>query len=144
VAGGSAAAIGGNSGARRAVEIAKEILAMTDRRDEFDGENGQTEDISPELHNSEQDDEQDQAQTLSGEMLGDIDSEEFGLDDADKVPTGQEGDDVPDLVDHMRQMVSSGLIDNSAYAGEPNDDDNEGMYLPAVDPDEESGPSEGE
>ena len=108
---------------------------MTDRRDEFEGEKGQTEDLSPELHNSEQEDEQDQAQTLAGESLGDVDSEEFGLDDSDKVPTGEEGDDVQDLVDHMRQMVSSGLIDNSAYAGEPVDDDNDGLYLPSVDSD---------
>jgi hypothetical protein len=113
---------------------------MTDRRDEFEGEKAQTEDLAPELHNSEQDDdEQDQAQTLSGEMSGDIDSEGFGLDDADKVPTGEEGDDVQDLVDHMQQMVTSGLIDNSAFAGEPNDDDNEGLFMPAVDPDEEGG-----
>jgi hypothetical protein len=116
--------------------LAKEIIAMTDRRDEFEGEKGQTEDLSPELHNSEQDDEQDQAQTLASESLGDVDSEEFGLDDTDKVPTGEEGDDVQDLVDHMRQMVSSGRIDNSAYAGEPNDDDNDDLYLPSVQPDD--------
>ena len=108
---------------------------MTDRRDELAGENRQTEDIAPELLNSEQDDEEYQAQTLAAEVLGGG-SEEFGLGDTEKVPTGEEGDDVQDLVDHMRQMVSSGRIDNSAYAGEPNDDDNDDLYLPNVQPDD--------
>ncbi|CAH0349357.1 MAG: hypothetical protein WA085_10035 [Sphingobium sp.] len=34
-------------------------------------------------------------------------------------------DDVPDLVDTMNAMVSSGHIDNGAYAGEPKMDDEE-------------------
>ena len=34
-------------------------------------------------------------------------------------------DDTPDLVDTMNQMVSSGRIDNGAYAGEPMMDDEE-------------------
>ena len=34
---------------------------------------------------------------------------------------------VQDLVDHMRQMDSSGRIDMSAFRGERNDDDEEGM-----------------
>ena len=34
-------------------------------------------------------------------------------------------EDVPDLVDTMNQMVTSGLIDNGAYAGEPMMDDEE-------------------
>lgn len=108
---------------------------MTDRRDDVAGENRQTEDIAPELHNSEQDDEQSQAQTLAAEELADA-SEEFGLGDTEKVSTGDEGDDVQDLVDHMHQMVTSGRIDNSAYAGEPNDDDNEDRYMPAIEPDD--------
>ena len=58
-------------------------------------------------------------------------SGEFATDESEKVPTGDESDDVEDLVDHMEQMVSSGRIDNSAYAGEPNYDDNEDKYGPA-------------
>lgn len=88
-----------------------------------------------ELHISEQDDEGYQAQTLADEAFSGA-SEEFGLQESEKVPTGAEGDDVQDVVDHMRQMVSSGRIDNSAYAGEPNDDDNDDLYLPDVRPDD--------
>lgn len=109
---------------------------MANERDEFAGEHQQTQDIAPELSNTEQEDEQFQAQTLADEALsGSADA--FGLDDTEKVSTGEEGDDVQDLVDHMRQMVSSGRIDNSAFAGEPNHDDNDDLYLPAVEP---SGP----
>lgn len=32
-------------------------------------------------------------------------------------------DDTPDLVEHMRDMVNSGIIDQGAFAGEPNHDD---------------------
>lgn len=34
-------------------------------------------------------------------------------------------DDVPDLIDTMNQMLTSGRIDNGAYAGEPMMDDEE-------------------
>ena len=37
-------------------------------------------------------------------------------------------DDTPDLVDTMNQMVSSGRIDNSAFAGEPMHDDEEDVH----------------
>ncbi len=34
-------------------------------------------------------------------------------------------DDAQDTVDHMKEMVDSGRIDNDAFAGERNDDDEE-------------------
>lgn len=34
-------------------------------------------------------------------------------------------DDSPDTVDHMKRMADSGRIDNAAFAGERNDDDEE-------------------
>jgi hypothetical protein len=34
-------------------------------------------------------------------------------------------DDTPDLVERMDQMISSGIIDNGAFAGEPMHDDEE-------------------
>jgi hypothetical protein len=37
-------------------------------------------------------------------------------------------DDTPDLVDTMNQMVSSGRIDNGAFAGEPMHDDEEDVH----------------
>jgi hypothetical protein len=104
---------------------------MTDRPRKFDGEDRQTEDLAPENQNAEQDDSGEQAQTVADESLGRSDGD-FGLEDSEKVSTGDDSDDVEDIVDHMRQMVSSGRIDNSAYNGEPNLDDNEDKYGPGA------------
>ena len=83
--------------------------------------------LPPETVNPEQEDESTQAQTVADEALnratsgvGDIESE--------KVKTGDESDGVQDLVDHMKQMETSGRIDMSAFAGERNDDEEEGRY----------------
>ncbi len=49
-------------------------------------------------------------------------------EDSEKVDTGGISvvpEDEQDLVDHMNQMVNSGTIDNSAFDGERNDDDEE-------------------
>jgi hypothetical protein len=99
---------------------------MTERPKKFDGEDRQTEDLAPENQNSEQDDESTQAQTFADDALG-RSSDDFGLDDTEKVSTGEDSDDVEDLVDHMNQMVRSGRIDNDAYRGERNDDDEEDL-----------------
>lgn len=104
---------------------------MSDRPDDFEGENQQTNDIAPDLHNSEQDDEQSQTQTLAAERLQEG-ADDYGLEDSEKVSTGEDTDDVQDLVDHMNQMVTSGRIDNSAYLGEPNHDEEDDRYLPTV------------
>jgi hypothetical protein len=109
---------------------------MTERPRKFDGEDRQTEDLAPENLNAEQEDADEQAQTLADEALG-RSSDDFLPEDSEKVPTGEEGDDVEDLVDHMEQMASNGRIDNSAYRGEPNLDDNEDKYGPAA---KEDGP----
>ena len=82
-------------------------------------------DLAPEAHNSEQDDEGAQAQTLAEEALR---GRSEGLSDSEKVPGGDPGDGTPDLVDHMNQMASSGRIDMSAFRGERSDDDEEGLY----------------
>jgi hypothetical protein len=100
---------------------------MIDRPRKFEGEDRQTQDLGPENQNVEQDDEDSQAQTLADEELG-RGPDDFGLGDSDKVPTGDESDDVEDLVDHMRQMERSGRIDNDAFRGERNDDDEKGLY----------------
>lgn len=84
--------------------------------------------LPPETFNDEQEDESAQAQTLADEALGRATSR-FGEDETEKVPTGDEiADSAQDLVDHMKQMESSGIIDNSAFAGERNDDEEEGRY----------------
>lgn len=85
--------------------------------------------LAPESDNSEQEDEEAQAQTVAEEALVRSTSAE-GLSDTEKAKTGEEGEDAQDLVDHMRQMDSSGRIDMSAYRGERNDDDEEGMLGP--------------
>lgn len=97
-------------------------------RDENLGEDAADRTLPPEAHNREQDDEGSQAQTLADEALGRA-TDQFGLSDTEKVGAGSFGgeDDggMPDLVDTMRQMESSGQIDMSAFRGERNDDDEE-------------------
>ncbi|HET9627953.1 MAG TPA: hypothetical protein VFP14_00545 [Novosphingobium sp.] len=91
---------------------------------------------APDAANLEQEDESTQAQTIADEALGRAEGAgEFGLDDTEKVKTGDETDDVQDLVDHMRQMETSGRIDMSAYRGERNDDEEEGRYGTAAEED---------
>lgn len=80
-----------------------------------------TESEAPEAYNREQDDEDAQAQTVAA-------AARHGrpLADSDKAKSGGDGDDVQDLVDHMRQMERSGRIDMDAYRGERSDDDEDG------------------
>lgn len=73
---------------------------------------------APEARNREQDDEEAQAQTVAEAARRDRRQE-----DSDKVSSGDASDDVQDLVDHMRQMERSGVIDMDAYRGERSDDD---------------------
>ncbi|RZK02630.1 MAG: hypothetical protein EOO76_06250 [Novosphingobium sp.] len=80
--------------------------------------------MAPENQNSEQEDADSQAQTLADEALG-RGSGEFPSEDSEKVSSGDDSDDAQDLVDKMEQMVSSGRIDNDAFRGERNDDDEE-------------------
>ena len=75
---------------------------------------------APELVNREQEDEDSQAQTIAEEAIA-LPTGVIGAEDSEKVAAP----DVQDLVDHMNQMVSSGLIDMSAFRGERNDDDDE-------------------
>lgn len=86
-----------------------------------------TPDLAPEAHNSEQDDEESQAQSVAEKARG-RDSGDFGLEDSEKVSTGDDSDDAQDLVDRMKQMESSGTIDMGAFRGERNDDDEDGMF----------------
>ncbi|MCW1383113.1 hypothetical protein OLX02_09785 [Novosphingobium sp. KCTC 2891] len=93
------------------------------------GENFDERDLAPEAHNAEQDDEGAQAQTIANEGIGrgsgsgeDGETERVG-DDPDEI-----GGTTPDVVDHMKQMVTSGRIDMGAFRGERSDDDEEGTY----------------
>ncbi len=86
-------------------------------------------DLPPETVNLSQDDEQAQSQSVAAAASSES-ADDFGLDDSDKVPSGNPDDDVQDLVDHMHDMVNSGRIDMDAYRGERNDDDEEGALGP--------------
>ncbi len=81
---------------------------------------------APEMHNDEQEDERSQAQQIAEEARN-KDGEASPLDST-KVSGGIEDDSTQDLIDHMRDMESSGRIDMDAYAGEENLDDNEDKY----------------
>lgn len=82
-------------------------------------------DFAPETHNDEQDDHRSQAQEVAKqarEGVGDTHSPT----ESTKGPndSGLMGDSTQDLIDHMRDMESSGRIDMDAFRGEPNMDDN--------------------
>lgn len=91
--------------------------------------------LAPETHNSEQDDESAQAQTLADEALGRHGAANGSPTESIKVAGGIEDGSTQDLVDHMRDMEGSGRIDMGAYAGEETMDDNEGLYGEAGNPD---------
>jgi len=83
---------------------------------------------APELHNAEQDDELEQAQSVASEARY-KDAESSPLDSVKPDDEGEIMDDsTQDLIDKMRDMEQSGRIDMGAYLGEPNMDDNEDKY----------------
>lgn len=85
-------------------------------------------DLAPETHNSEQDDEQSQAQTVADQAQA--------LRKGDPTSSVKhDSTETPDVVDHMRDMESSGRIDMGAYRGEPNMDDEDDKYGEGHDPD---------
>jgi hypothetical protein len=92
------------------------------------GEREQQADLAPETHNAEQDDHLEQAQEVAQEALhtspagpGPTESEKVG-------DSGLMDDSTQDVVDHMRDMEESGVIDEHAFDGEPNHDDNVDKY----------------
>ena len=83
--------------------------------------------MAPETHNDEQDDERMQAQTVAEQAQAQGRSSPT---ESLKGPndSGLMGDSTQDVIDHMRDMESSGRIDMGAFAGEPNMDDNAGKF----------------
>jgi hypothetical protein len=98
---------------------------MTDRPRPESPEDNQA-DFAPETHNEEQDDHLSQAQRVAEAARNKDDS--WSPLDSEKVGGGIDDDSTQDLIDHMRDMEQSGRIDMSAFAGEPNMDDNEDKY----------------
>lgn len=97
--------------------------------------NGRPAGLAPENHNSEQEQRGEQAQDVAADARN-PESEQPGGTESRKRPApgvdnvaGSE----TDLVDEMRRMEETGVIDNSAYVGEPNHDDTSGKYDPGND-----------
>lgn len=111
---------------------------MTDRDRQAQNENDP--DLAPELFNDDQEDESSQAQTVADQAMV-RNTSVLGLEDSEKVKTGDESDAEQDLVDHMVQMEHSGRVDMTAFAGEPShggDDDSIRKQVnggPGTDPD---------
>lgn len=85
--------------------------------------------LAPEMHNDEQDDHRSQAQEVAAQAAS---LTEGTLSPAESSKSANESglmdDSTQDIVDHMRDMNSSGRIDMSAYRGEPNMDDDSDKY----------------
>lgn len=84
----------------------------------------------PEAHNDEQDPRAAQAQDVAADARRE-DSRSASPLDSTKPPataTDPAPDGTGDLVDEMRRMEGEGRIDMSAFAGEPNHDDEPGTY----------------
>ena len=85
--------------------------------------------LAPETHNDEQDDHHSQAQEVAEQAVETTRDTRSPTESA-KGPNGSDlmGDSTQDVIDHMRDMESSGRIDMDAYRGEPNHDDNAGKF----------------
>lgn len=92
----------------------------------FDGERAQTDALAPENENSEQVDAPAQAQTVTEDAI-DRATSVLGSDSS-HVESAFNAPDAQDLVDHMKQMDRGNTIDMSAFAGEPNHDDEPDTY----------------
>lgn len=84
----------------------------------------------PESHNNEQDSHGEQAQDVAEDARREdsrtaspLESTKPPANDYDPAP-----DSTADLIDEMRRMEGEGRIDMSAFAGEPNHDDEAGTY----------------
>ena len=84
-------------------------------------------DLAPETVNNEQQDAETQAQSVADEARARSTSV-LGLEQSEKLSSSLNPADTQDLVDHFRQMDTSGTIDMSAFAGEETHDDLENKY----------------
>lgn len=82
-------------------------------------------DDDPETDNSEQDDSGQAQDVAEDARVRGTDISEESVHGGKPNPAAITPDDTPDLVDRMNEMVRSGHIDNDAYAGEPQHDDEE-------------------
>ena len=99
---------------------------MTDTNTPVESQEMRQSGLAPETHNDEQDDHRAQAQEVS-EQAQDRSSRVFGSDTS-HVDSAFNAPDAQDVYDHMKQMTNGNTVDMSAYAGEPNHDDNVDKY----------------
>jgi hypothetical protein len=111
-------------------------------------DDGRPQGLAHETRNAEQDERGEQAQDVAADAL-DPDSGRAGGTESRKPPvTGLDDDDgdEADLIDIMDRMEETGTIDNSAFAGEPEHDDeptrhrDSGKDAVDDDDDDEAGP----
>ena len=102
---------------------------MTDRNNPQSQEDRQAS-LAPEMHNDEQDDHRSQAQEVA-EQAQSGRHDDAGATESRKAPSpgvdnvaGTE----TDMIDQMREMEKTGKIDNGAFEGEPNHDDNTSKF----------------
>lgn len=91
---------------------------------------GHPEGLPPEDHNNEQDGHGEQAQDVADDARLAESRNSSPLESIKLAPTGLDpapGSE-PDLIDEMRRMEGEGRIDMSAFAGEPNHDDEPETY----------------
>ncbi len=81
--------------------------------------------LAPETHNDEQDDHRSQAHEVAEQARG-MSGETHSPTESTKSDNSSDlmDDSTQDVIDHMRDMESSGRIDMDAFRGEPNHDDN--------------------
>ncbi len=83
--------------------------------------------LAPETHNDEQDDHRAQAQEVSEQAQSGAHGKPGGTES--RKPASPGVDNVAgtetDLIDQMRKMENTGIIDNGAFANEPEHDDEE-------------------
>lgn len=86
---------------------------------------GHPEGQPPEAHNSEQDARGEQAQDVADDARAENSHTTSPTESTKPAGTGLDvvPEDAPDLIDEMRRMEGEGRIDMSAFAGEPNHDD---------------------
>lgn len=103
---------------------------MTDQEKPVRSQEERQADLAPEMHNDEQDDHRSQAQEVAEQAQDGASSEPGGTESRKPASPGVDGvaGSESDMIDQMRDMEETGRIDNGAYAGEPNHDDNTSKY----------------
>ena len=98
---------------------------MTDTKSQPLSQEERMADLAPEMHNDEQDDHRSQAQEIAEQAKQhalNAQAPTEGLKVESTSVDGVAGSET-DLIDEMKEMDDTGLIDNCAYADEPNHDD---------------------